>query len=93
MCKIPSGARFIIAGKKGSDKQLSKPVTSAFKLWFSQRDAYHVKIYYFSGAKTFWGIQSKSLVLEWINKINKRRKWKTNKYIQFFFAMYNDTSW
>ena len=29
MRKIPFGARFIIAGKKGSDKQLSKYVTSA----------------------------------------------------------------
>ena len=32
MGKIPSGARFIIAGKKCIDKQLSKHVTSAFKL-------------------------------------------------------------
>ena len=77
MCKIPSGARFIIAGKKGSDKQLTKHVTSAFKLFFSQRDAYHIKIYYyFSGANTFWAIQGKSLLLECINKINKRKSGK-----------------
>ena len=31
MHKIPSGARFIIAGKKCINKQLSKHVTSAFK--------------------------------------------------------------
>ena len=33
--KIPSGARFIIAGKKCINKQLSKHVTSAFKLYAS----------------------------------------------------------
>ena len=32
MHKIPSGARFIIAGKKCINKQLSKHVNSAFKL-------------------------------------------------------------
>ena len=43
MHKIPSGARFIIAGKKYINKQLSKHVTSAFKLCYSQIDAYHKK--------------------------------------------------
>ena len=56
MHKIPSGARFIIAGKKCINKQLSKHVTSAFKLCYRQIDAYHKKTYYFSGAKTFWVI-------------------------------------
>ena len=41
--KIPSGARLIIAGKKCINKQLSKHVTSAFKLCYSQIDAYHKK--------------------------------------------------
>ena len=36
MNKIPSGPRFIIAGKKCINKQLSKHVTSAFKLCYSQ---------------------------------------------------------
>ena len=43
MHKIPSGARFIIAGKKCINKQLNKHVTSAFKLCYSQIDAYHKK--------------------------------------------------
>ena len=43
MPKIPSGARFMIAGKKCINKQLSKHVTSAFKLCYSQIDAYHKK--------------------------------------------------
>ena len=41
--KIRSGARFIIAGKKCINKQLSKHVTSAFKLCYSQIVAYHKK--------------------------------------------------
>ena len=36
MHKIPSAARFIIAGKKCINKQVSKHVTSAFKLCCSQ---------------------------------------------------------
>ena len=75
MHKTPSGARFAIAGKKCINKQLSKHVTSAFKLCYSQIDAYHKK-HYFSGAKTFWVIQNSFLPLEYINKINKRKNAK-----------------
>ena len=75
MHKIPSGARFIIAGKKYINKQLSKHVTSAFKLCYSQIDAYHKKKH-FSGTKTFWVIQNNSFPLEYINKINKRKNAK-----------------
>ena len=58
MHKIPSGARFIIAGKKCINKQLSKHVTSAFKLCLSRIGAYHKKTYYFSRARTFWYIST-----------------------------------
>ena len=70
MHKIPSSARFIVAGKKCINKQLSKHVTSSFKLCNNQIDAYHKKRR-FSEAKTFWVIQNISLPLECINKINK----------------------
>ena len=54
MHKIPSGAKFIIAGKKCINKQLSKHVTSAFKLCYSQIDAYHKKKHIISvGPKPF----------------------------------------
>ena len=76
MHEIPSGARFIIGGKKCINKQLSKHVTSAFKLCYSQIDAYHKKTYYSSGAKTFWVIQNNSLPLECIKKISKRKNAK-----------------
>ena len=48
MHEIPSGARFIIAGKKCINKQLSKHVTSAFKLCYSQIDSYHKKTHIIS---------------------------------------------
>ena len=92
MHKIPSVGRFVIAGKKCINKQLSKHVTSAFKLCYSQIDAYHKKTYYFSWAKTFWVIQNNSLPLECIKKINKRKKCKANKYIRFFYTICKDTS-
>ena len=43
MHKIPSGARFIIAGKKCINKQISKHVPSAFKLCYNQTDAFYKK--------------------------------------------------
>ena len=70
MPNILSGARFILGGKKCINKQLSKHVTSAFKLCYSQIDAY---LHYFSETKTFWVIQNHSLPLECINKISKRK--------------------
>ena len=68
MHKIPSGARFIIARKKCINKQLSKHVTSAFKLCYSQIDV--------SGAKTFWVIQNNSHPLECIKKSTKEKNAK-----------------
>ena len=58
MHKKPSGARFIIAGKRCTTKLLSKHVTSAFKFFFDQIERYHKHVHYFSGVKTFWVIQN-----------------------------------
>ena len=71
--KIPSGARFVTAAKKCINKQRNKHVTLAFKLCYSQIDAYDKKAYYFSGTKTFWVIKNNSIPLECINKISKRK--------------------
>ena len=87
MHKTLSGARFIIAGKKCINKQLSKHVTSAFKLCYSQIDAYHKKTYYFSGTKTFWVIQNRSLLLKCVNKINKRKNAKQSFFYITVFSL------
>ena len=55
MHKIPSGAGFIIAGKKCINKQLSKHVTSAFKLCYNQIDAYHKKNILFQWGQNLLG--------------------------------------
>ena len=55
MLKIPSGARFRIAGKKCINKQLSKHVTSAFKLCCSQIDEYHKKNILFQQGQNLLG--------------------------------------
>ena len=54
---------------------LSKHVISAFKLYYSQIDAYHKTTYYFISTQTFWIIQNNSLPLECI-EINKRKNAK-----------------
>ena len=53
MPNILSGARFILGGKKCINKQLSKHVTSAFKLYYSTIDAYHKKHVILVGPKPF----------------------------------------
>ena len=53
MHKIPSGTRFIITGKKSINKQLSKYVAAAFKLYYSQIGAYHKKYFILGGPKSF----------------------------------------
>ena len=73
MHKIPSGLRFVMAGKKCINKLLNKNVTSALKLYYSQIDACHRKTYYFSGTKIFWVRKYNSLPIECINKITKRK--------------------
>ena len=52
MHKIPSSARFTTAANKCIDKQLSKHITSSFKLCYCQIDAYHQKKH-FVGPKPF----------------------------------------
>ena len=83
MRKIPSGARFIKAGKKYINKQLSKHVISAFKLFHSQIDAYHKKKHHFSGTKNFSPTQNNSLPLECFSKINKRNNAKQISIFEF----------
>ena len=53
MHKILPGARFIIGGKKCIHKQLSKHVTSAFKLCYSETDTYNKRHIILVGSKPF----------------------------------------
>ena len=72
--KNPSKARFIIASPKCSIKPLSRALTSIFKLFYKQIEAYNLKCQYFSGVKSFWVVQfqNNQPVIEAIEKINRR---------------------
>ena len=72
--KNPIKARFIVAAPKGSIKSLSKNVTSAFKLFYKQIEAYNQKSQFFSGVNTFWVIQNNKPVTKTIKKLNRRHK-------------------
>ena len=53
MHKIPSGAKFVVAGKKCINKQLSKHVTSSIQTMLQPNRCISQKKHYFSGAKAF----------------------------------------
>ena len=66
--KTPIKERFIIASKKCTLKQLSKDITSIFKLAHEQVEKYKNKARRFSGVSTFWVIQNSTPVLETLDK-------------------------
>ena len=72
--KSPIKARFIVASPKCSVKSLSKDVTSVFKLFYKQIEAYNLKSRYFSGVNTFWVVQNNKPLAQSIDKLNKRNK-------------------
>ena len=72
MHKNPVGARFIIASKKCSTKDLSKSVSKAFKLIFQQTQNFYDKSRFYSSFNQFWVIENSKPVLEKIQKINDK---------------------
>ena len=74
MHKNPIKFRFIIAAPKCSVKPLSKSITSIFKLFYKQIEAYNKKCFFYSGIKMFWVIQNNEPVIKSINRINSRSK-------------------
>ena len=47
-------ATFIIAVPKSSIKLLDKTITSSFRMFFRQIQAYNEKCSFFAGVNTFW---------------------------------------
>ena len=62
--------KFITAPPKSSIKLLSQANTSAFRLFYRQTESYNNKCRFFTGANSFWVVQSNKPVLETINKLN-----------------------
>ena len=81
--KTPTKARFIIASRKCTVKNLSKDVTSIFKLAYNQIDRYNQKASIFSGIKTFWVIQNSHPVLRVLDQISSKRNAKTISSFDF----------
>ena len=73
MHKDPPGARFIIASKQCSTKKISKSVSSAFKLMYSQIENFHSKAKFLSNYNKFWVLQNPDPVLASIKRINRKK--------------------
>ena len=77
MHKDPPGARFIIASKQCSTKKISKSVSSAFKLMYSQIENFHKKSKFLSNYNKFWVLQNPDPVISSIKKINRKKSAKS----------------
>ena len=73
MHKNPSAARFIIASKLCSTKQISKAVSNAFKLIFHQIENYHKKAKFLKNYNKFWVLENTEPILDKIKSINRRK--------------------
>ena len=71
--KTPSGKRFIIASKQCSTKAISKAVSNAFKLIYTQVENFHKKAKFLSNYNKFWVLQNSNPVIDILNRINKRQ--------------------
>ena len=74
MHKNPVGARFIIASKLCSTKQISKAVSSAFKLVYRTTENFHQNARYESNYNKFWVLQNADPVLSSLNNINRKKE-------------------
>ena len=77
MHKISSAARFIIASKHCSTKQVSKAVSNAFKLIFNQIENFHKKAKFLRNYNKFWVLQNIEPILDIIKKINRKKSAKS----------------
>ena len=77
MHKSPIGHRFIIASKVCCTKQVSKSVSSVFKLIFGQVESFHRKAKFDSHYSKFWVLQNVDPVIDILKKINKRKNAKS----------------
>ena len=77
MHKNPVGARFIIASKICSTKQVSKAVSNVFKLVYSQVENFHKKSKFLSGYNKFWVLQNSDPIIESLKSVNKKKRAKS----------------
>ena len=83
MHKHPCGKRFIIASKICSTKQLSKSVSSVFKLIYHQIENFHKKAKFLSNYNKFWVLQNSDPIINTLNHINKKNNAKSISTFDF----------
>ena len=83
MHKNPIGYRFIIASKTCTNKELSKYVTSVFKLFHMALESYWDISKFHSGVNSFWIIQNNEPVVDAINRTNKKSSAKSISTFDF----------
>ena len=75
--KNPTGARFIIASKLCSTKQLSKSVSAVFKLIYNQIENFHKKAKYLENYNKFWVLQNSNPIIDILNYISNKKNAKS----------------
>ena len=69
MHKNPTGARFVIASKICSRKQISESVSNFFKLVYSQIENVHINAKFLSNYNKFWVLQNSNAFIQSLNNI------------------------
>ena len=75
--KTPTKARFIIASKQCSTKQLSKAVSSVFRLAYQQIENFHKNAKFLRNYNKFWVLQNIDPVMKNITIINRKKRAKS----------------
>ena len=81
--KTPIAPRCIIASKLCSTKQLSRGVSSCFKVILTQLENFHHKNQFYCQYKKFWVIKNSMKVISDLDKINKRKNAKSISTFDF----------
>jgi hypothetical protein len=70
----PSRARFIVSSAKCSTKPISRIVSNAFKLIFTQIENFHKKSKFYKNYNRFWTVNNSRPLIEKLEVINTRKK-------------------
>ena len=81
--KNPASFRFIIASKLCSTKKISRLVSHIFKTYFYQTENFHKNAKFLSIYNKFWVLQNSDLIIDSLNKINKKKRIKSITIYEF----------
>ena len=67
----PTGARFIVASKTCSTKEISKPASSVFKVLYSQIENFYKNAKFLPNYNKVRVFKNSELIIQSLNNINK----------------------